>query len=123
MLEIDPGPDPDDAFAKALIEVVERLVALQPEKLELVQVAKGRTYPSVTIRNIRYQAVPLDHELVPFLDLLVLLSRGSTPPVIPEVTVEILIAPTCPNCGRKIIGDKPMCLYCGKYSVRDLFQR
>jgi hypothetical protein len=100
VLELDPGPDPDDIFAKALIEVVERLVALQPDKLKLVQVAKGRTYPSVTVRNIRYQAVPLDHELVPFLDLLVLLSRSPTPdePVAPEIAVEILIAPTCPNC-------------------------
>ncbi len=99
VLELDLGPDPEDAFAKALIEVLERLVALQPEKLELVQVAAG-THPSVTMRNIRFQAVPLDHELEPFLDLLVLLSHSAAPgePVIPEVTVEILVAPTCPNC-------------------------
>ena len=32
-------------------------------------------------------------------------------------------APNCPHCGRKMIGAKPMCLYCGKHSIRNLFER
>jgi len=29
----------------------------------------------------------------------------------------------CPHCQRTMMGSKPICLYCGKPSVRDLFDR
>ncbi len=32
-------------------------------------------------------------------------------------------APMCPHCGRKMIGLKPVCLWCGKPAMRDLFDR
>ena len=32
-------------------------------------------------------------------------------------------APKCPHCGRAMIGSTPLCLYCGKPSVRDPFER
>jgi ribosomal protein S27AE len=31
--------------------------------------------------------------------------------------------PSCPKCGRKVIGRHPVCLYCGTTIVRNLFER
>ncbi|MFC1452383.1 hypothetical protein ACFLSJ_03455 [Verrucomicrobiota bacterium] len=31
--------------------------------------------------------------------------------------------PDCPHCGRKMMGRRPVCLYCGKPSIRDIFAR
>lgn len=32
-------------------------------------------------------------------------------------------APDCAHCGRKMMGRKPVCLYCSKPSIRDIFAR
>ncbi|MBN1903183.1 hypothetical protein JW926_17815 [Candidatus Sumerlaeota bacterium] len=32
-------------------------------------------------------------------------------------------APSCPVCGRKLIGKHPVCLYCGATIARDIFER
>lgn len=31
--------------------------------------------------------------------------------------------PSCPKCGRKVIGRHPVCLYCGTTIVRGIFER
>jgi hypothetical protein len=31
--------------------------------------------------------------------------------------------PDCPQCGRKLMGSRPVCLYCGATVVRDPFSR
>jgi alkyl hydroperoxide reductase subunit AhpF len=115
-LTLDPGPDPDDKLSRALADVVEQIVSLRPEKLLLTHASgvSSGVYPSLTLRNIRYHAVPLDHELEPFLDLLVLLSRqapGGTPrTTMAPGKVEVLVAPTCPNCPRVVAA-------CGEVAV------
>ena len=37
--------------------------------------------------------------------------------------VKATINPDCPECGRKLIGKRPKCLYCGVEVKRDLFER
>lgn len=32
-------------------------------------------------------------------------------------------APDCVHCGRKMMGRRPVCIYCGKPSLRDIFAR
>lgn len=31
--------------------------------------------------------------------------------------------PDCSHCGRKMMGRKPVCIYCGKPTLRDVFAR
>ena len=34
-----------------------------------------------------------------------------------------VVNPDCPQCGRKLMGKKPVCLYCGATVVRQAFER
>jgi len=99
-LELGVGPNPDDPFVHALREVTAELVGAAPEHLELSERPGQGPYPSLRVKNIEYFAVPLDRELEPFLDLLGFLTNGSglEPLAGPPARVEVLIAPTCPNC-------------------------
>lgn len=101
-LRVSTGPDPEDRFAKALVEVTGLLAEAAPEKVKVVQVeAHGPTdRPSLQMENIEYLAVPLDQELEPFLDVLGYLAGGSElqPGSVSPARLEVLIATTCPNC-------------------------
>jgi len=37
--------------------------------------------------------------------------------------VKATVNPDCPECGRKLIGKRPKCLYCGTVVKRDPFER
>jgi hypothetical protein len=86
-LRLDPGPDPQDKFSRALCQVVEEICRAGRDKIQLVRVEPPRAdRPLLTVANVRYRAVPFGPELEPFLELLVRLSRrqqdaapGSTP--------------------------------------------
>ena len=99
-LELSDGPSPDDPLARALHEVSAEIVGAAPEHLELSHRPGQDPYPSLRVQNVEYFAVPLDRELEPFLDLLGFLAGGSglEPLAGPPARVEVLIAPTCPNC-------------------------
>lgn len=98
--ELSDGPNPNDPFVRALHEVSTEIVQAAPEQLELSERSGQDPYPSLRVQNIEYLAVPLDRELEPFLDLLGFLANGSglEPLAGPPARVEVLIAPTCPNC-------------------------
>ncbi len=75
-LRLDPGPDPEDKFSRALCQVVEEICRAGRDKIQLVRVEPSRAErPLLSVANVRYRAVPFGPELEPFLELLVRLSR------------------------------------------------
>jgi hypothetical protein len=102
VVEYNPGPHAEDPFARAMGEVLNELATLAAPNLRVSQ-ARGADRPSFKVQNVTYLAVPLEREFEPFLDLLVLLSTRIRPPTTVEAArIELLIAPTCPNCPRVV---------------------
>ncbi len=108
-LRLNPGSDPEDKFARALVRVVEQLVRAAPDKLTVEELAPQELAPQdrprLDVENVRYQAVPFGPELDPFLELLVALSRRAQKPShtqLAPATLQVMMAPTCPNCPRVV---------------------
>jgi alkyl hydroperoxide reductase subunit AhpF len=106
-LTLRPGPDPEDPFAISLVHVIELIAAQAPDLVRLEEAEEPvreerKSYPALTVENVTYLAVPLERELEPFLDLLVTLSSatpdGKSRAAADEAIIEVLVAPTCPNC-------------------------
>ena len=99
---LDLRPDPTSKFARALDEVAHEIAAAAGSMITLVP-ATGpeEPYPSLRVKNVKYLAVPHHRELEPFLDLLLFMSNGvglRPEPPLEAAHLELLMAPTCPNC-------------------------
>ncbi len=108
-LRLNPGIDPTDKFSRALCRVVEQLLRAGADKLTMVELAPEDLLPEerphLDVENVRYRAVPFGPELEPFLELLVALSgaeRPGPPDPIAPATLQVMMAPTCPNCPRVV---------------------
>ena len=106
ILHLDPGPEPDSDFSRAMCEVLDGLSSASGGKLQVKRKPSSKFPGRATfaLGNIHYLAVPWEAELEPFLDLLELLS-GDPPPEdedLDAASVEVLMAPTCPHCSRVV---------------------
>lgn len=105
-IELDPGSDPDDRFAADLGEVLDSLAEVSAGNVTVTRrhsaLYPGR--PHFSVGNTHYLALPWGAELEPFLELLELQPQpDSGPESSPAAaTVEVLVAPTCPNCAQVV---------------------
>ncbi len=107
-LRLDPGPDPSDKFSSALCRVIEVIGKAGGDKVQVLRVAPSESeHPVVTLANVRYRAVPFGPELEPFLELLLALSQRPAPgpesSTLSPARLQVLMAPTCPNCPRTVL--------------------
>lgn len=107
-IRLDPGPDPTDKFSEVLCRVIDEIGKAGRDKVRVTRVEPTEAErPLVTVANVRYRAVPFGPELEPFLELLVLLSQreaGSLKATsLAPARVQVLMAPTCPNCPRGVL--------------------
>lgn len=102
-LGLDPGPDPSDRFSQVLCAVSDAITTASDGQVRFEVRTDEGPYgrrPCLTLGSIRYLAIPKGPELLPFLDLL-LAWASPTEAVdadLPAATIEVLMAPTCPNC-------------------------
>jgi hypothetical protein len=96
-LQLELGPDPEDALARALLALARELLDAAGDRLTLTTTI-GAPRPSLRARNVRYLALPAGPELPPFVELLLLLDRSSTASTAFCGQLLLLTAPTCPRC-------------------------
>jgi hypothetical protein len=124
-VHFDPGPDSESLMSRTMATILEQIVTVGAGSLRIQRTSAVRYagWPSFSVRNIQYLAIPTGQELDPFLELLVALSlRGSgeaaqavlaaadLDPQFPPALMELLIAPTCPNCPSAVAA-------CGRVAV------
>ncbi len=122
-LAFDPGADETLPFVQKLHQFASLLVAKAPKNLQLSWVSPHlrSQFPSLSMDNITYQALPVGREFEPFIEALAMLANGARDQTaaqemsglverinasgtshISPATLDVFIAPDCPHCPQLV---------------------